>query len=56
MFIEGHHPQIEKSIEFEKKISDFIKHFNYEILHKNKYEYINFYDNGRTFYILKKKD
>ena len=56
LFIESHHPQTEKSIEFEKKISDFIKYFNYEILHKNKYECINFYDNGRTFYILKKKD
>ena len=54
LIVESHHPKIEKSNEFEKKISDFTKNFNYEILYKNKYKCSNFYDDGRIFYILKK--
>ncbi|MDB3889161.1 class I SAM-dependent methyltransferase [Candidatus Pelagibacter sp.] len=55
LFIESHHPQIEKNSEFKKKVSDFINNYNYKILYKNKYNCKNFYDYGRTFYILKKE-
>lgn len=54
LFIESHHPQIETNSEFEKKVSDLINDYNYKILYKNKYKSVNFYDDGRTFYILKK--
>jgi SAM-dependent methyltransferase len=55
LFIESHHPQIEKNSEFEKKVSDLINVYNYKILYKNKYNSVNFFDNERTFYILKKE-
>ena len=54
LFIESHHFHIEKPNEFEKKISNFINTFDYEILNKDKYNCSNFYDNKRIFYVLKK--
>lgn len=55
LFIESHHPQIEKNTEFEKKVTDFISNYNYNILYNDKYNSSNFYDDGRSFYILKKE-
>ena len=52
---ESHHPQIEKNTEFEKKVTDFISNYNYNILYNDKYNSSNFYDDGRSFYILKKE-
>ena len=36
-------------------ITDFISNYNYNILYNDKYNSSNFYDDGRSFYILKKE-
>jgi cyclopropane fatty-acyl-phospholipid synthase-like methyltransferase len=53
LIFESHHPQIESEKEFLKFI-DFLSS-DFEILRKDKYQTKNFFDNGRSFAILKKK-
>lgn len=54
LVIESHHPNYENKITFEEMINKFIKSNSYKQIVKKIIESNNFYDNGRTFVILKK--
>ena len=54
LFIESHHPQIESPNKFSDIMYYLINKYKYETLFKSKYKTFNFYDNGRSFYVLKK--
>lgn len=53
--IEGHHPKHEKISDFCLLIENFIKKYNYDVKTKSKLFTNNFYDDGRQFYLLKKR-
>jgi len=53
LVIESHHPKYEDLKNFKKKINDNFNK-NLKIIKKGKYQFNNFYDDGRKFYILQK--
>ena len=55
LFIEGHHPNYEKIQDFEILILNFIKKYNFQIKNENFLKTGYFFDDGRKFYLLKKK-
>jgi SAM-dependent methyltransferase len=54
LVVESHHPNYENKITFEKMINKLIKSYSYKQIVKKIIKSNNFYDNGRTFIILKK--
>ena len=53
LVIESHHPKYEDLKNFERTIIDNFNK-NLKIIKKGKYQFNNFYDDGRKFYILQK--
>jgi SAM-dependent methyltransferase len=54
LVVESHHPNYENKITFEEMINKLIKSYSYKQIVKKIIKSNNFYDNGRTFIILKK--
>jgi|TARA_B100001964_G_scaffold157053_1_gene172493 ubiquinone/menaquinone biosynthesis C-methylase UbiE len=53
--VEGHHPKYEKIETFDSLISNFINRYGYEIKNEKFLKTGNLYDDGRKFFLLRKK-
>ena len=54
LVLESHHPKYENVSKFNKIVNSLKD--NFSIIKSGKYNFKNFYDDGRTYYVLKKND
>ena len=54
LVLESHHPKYENVSKFNKIVNSLKD--NFSIIKSGKYHFKNFYDDGRTYYVLKKND